>query len=262
MLRGTAREAAAEFLGTFVLIVFGCGSVAQSVLSGGEVGSPMSIHLSWGLAVTMAVYCAGGVSGAHINPAVTLAMTVFRKFPVEKVLPYMLAQIAGAFVAAAVVYAVYADAFSAFDGGTRQVLGETGTAGVFATYPAAHIQAFPGGFVDQVAGTALLLLVLFGLTDRRNMHPSAHMGPFMVGALVALIGMSFGFNAGYAINPARDLGPRIFTWIAGWGDGVWTAGGSYWWVPIAGPLLGAVIGGAIYDFLITRNHPADSAEPG
>ena len=86
----------------------------------------------------------------------------------------------------------------------------------------------------------LLLLVLFGLTDRRNMHPSAHMGPFMVGALVALIGMTFGFNAGYAINPARDLGPRLYTWVAGWGNDVWTAADSYWWVPIVGPLLGAL----------------------
>ncbi len=260
MLRGTSREAAAEFLGTFILIVFGCASVAQAVLSGGDVGSAMSIHLSWGLAVTMAVYCAGGVSGAHINPAVTLAMALFRRFPREKVLPYMAAQIAGAFVAAAVVHGVYADALADFDNGTRQVLGEQGTAGIFATYPSEHIKPFPGGLVDQVAGTGLLLLVLFGLTDRRNMHPSAHMGPFMVGALVALIGMTFGFNAGYAINPARDLGPRLYTWVAGWGNEVWTAADSYWWVPIVGPLLGAAIGGGIYDFLITRNHPPDPAE--
>src|SRR3982751_183230 len=107
MLKGTAREVAAEFLGTFILIVFGLGVVAQVVLSKEQNGNYLSINLAWGLAVTMAIYVAGGVSGAHLNPAVTLALAVHRKFAWRKVLPYSIAQTVGAFTASAVVFAVY-----------------------------------------------------------------------------------------------------------------------------------------------------------
>src|SRR3954447_8452026 len=116
----------AEFLGTFVLIVFGVGVVAQTVLSKGTAGSTLSINLAWGLAVTMACYVSAGVTGAHLNPAVTLALAVHRRLPWNKVLPYSLAQFAGAFVASAVVYATYHEALDAFDGGVRQVLGAQG----------------------------------------------------------------------------------------------------------------------------------------
>ena len=131
----TTREALAEFLGTFILIAFGVGVVAQVVLGGGATGQYLSINIGWGLGVTMGVYVAGGVSGAHINPAVTLAAATWRGFPWSKVGPYVLAQTAGAFVAAAVVYATYHDAFAHFDAGVRQVAGPLGTAGIFATYP-------------------------------------------------------------------------------------------------------------------------------
>ncbi len=112
----------------------------------------------------------------------------------------------------------------------------------------------PGGLVDQVVGTALLLLGIFAVSDRRNAG-TATGGPLVVGALVALIGMSFGFNAGYAINPARDLGPRLFTAAFGWGAEVFRAGGGWWWVPIVGPPIGALLGGAAYDGLVARHHP-------
>ena len=142
--------------------------------------------------------------------------------------------------------------------------GDKATAGIFATYPQPFLSAVPGGFVDQVVGTALLLLVIFALGDRRNAGPASG-GPVLVGALVVLIGMTFGFNAGYAINPARDLGPRLFTAIAGWGSEVFRAGGGWWWVPIVAPCLGALLGGFVYDRLITRHHPPETrltrAEP-
>jgi MIP family channel proteins len=258
MLRGTWREAAAELLGTFVLIVFGTASVAQVVLSEGAAGSPLSIHLSWGLAVTMGIYVSAGVSGAHLNPAVTLALGAFRGFPWRKVPAYVLAQTGGAFAGAAVTFVTYREAFSAFDGGVRQVVGDKATAGIFATYPQPFLSTFPGGFVDQVVGTALLLLGVFAIGDRRNAG-TATGGPALVGALVAVIGMSFGFNAGYAINPARDFGPRLFTAIAGWGREVFRAGGGWWWVPIVAPCLGALLGGLLYDRLITRHHPPEKA---
>lgn len=252
---GTARELFAEFLGTFVLIVFGVAVVAQTVLSGGTAGSMLSINLGWGLAVTMGCYVAAGVSGAHLNPAVTLALAMFRGFAWPKVAPYMIAQLAGAFVASVVVFLTYYEALNAFDGGARQVLGDLGTAGIWATYPKPFLSTFPGGLIDQIVGTALLVGVIFAIIDGRNSVPPAGLAPFIVGLLVVLIGMTFGFNAGYAINPARDLGPRLFTAMAGWGSEVFRAGNNWWWVPIAGPLVGGTIGGFVYDALIGRRFP-------
>ena len=249
------REAAAEFLGTLVLIVFGSGVVAEVTLSHGTNGSPLSIHLAWGLAVTMGIYVSAGVSGAHLNPAVTLALATLRGFPWRRVPVYFVAQTAGAFAGAALTFVTYREAFDAFDGGARQVTGAAGTAGIFATYPQPFLSV-AGGFVDQIVGTALLLLVIFALTDRRNAAPAGS-GPALVGALVAVIGMSFGFNAGYAINPARDLGPRLFTALAGWGGEVFRAGHGWWWVPLVAPCTGGVLGGFVYDFLVGRRHPAE-----
>jgi MIP family channel proteins len=258
MLRGTAREAAAEFLGTAVLIAFGSAVVAQVVLSGQSHGGYLSINIAWGLAVTMGVYVAGGVSGAHLNPAVTLAVAVHRDFAWSKVLPYVAAQIAGAFTGAAVTYLTYRAAFDRFDGGTRLVTGAKATAGIFATYPQDFLRTFPDGLIDQVVGTAFLIAMIFALTDQKNLAPEGRIVPIHFGLLVVLIGMTFGFNAGYAINPARDLGPRLFTFVAGWGNEVFRAGNHWWWVPIVGPLVGGVLGGAIYDQLIGRHHPAET----
>jgi len=259
MTRDVVREAAAEFLGTFVLIAFGTGVVAQVTLSHGQAGVPLSIHLAWGLAVTMGIYASAGVSGAHLNPAVTLALAALRGFPWRKVPTYAAAQIAGAFVGAAVTFAAYREAFDAFDGGTRQVTGALATAGIFSTYPQPFLSTL-GGFVDQIVGTALLVLVVFALADRRNAGPASG-GPVLVGALVVVIGMSFGFNAGYAINPARDLGPRLFTALAGWGGEVFRAGHGWWWVPLVAPCLGGPLGGFVYDFFVARRHPKDQPTP-
>lgn len=251
-----ARELAAEFLGTFILICFGAGVVAQVILSGGAAGNIVSIHIAWGLGVVMGVYVAGGVSGAHLNPAVTVALAVHRKFPWSKVLPYSAAQTAGAFAASILVFVVYREALSNFDGGVRQITGAYATAGIWATYPQPYLSTF-GGLVDQIAGTALLVLLIFALTDEKNFAPPAYLVPIVVGLVVVVIGEAFGFNAGYAINPARDFGPRLFTSIAGWGAGVFRAGNNWWWVPIVGPLVGGVLGGLTYDLFITRLRPSD-----
>ncbi len=253
------RELLAEFLGTFVLITFGVGVVAQFVLSGGAAGSYLAINVIWGLAVTMGCYVAGGISGAHMNPAVTIGLAVHRGFPWRKVIPYSLAQLAGAFAASAVVYGTYYEALNAFDGGIRQVSGAQGTAGIWATYPQAFLSTFPGGVIDQVVGTALLMGVICALTDKRNAPPAAGQGPILVGLLVVAIGASFGFNSGYAINPARDFGPRLFTALAGWGGGVFRAGHGWWWVPVVAPPVGAVLGGWIYDLCIGRHHGTPEA---
>ncbi len=250
------REVFAEFLGTFILLALGAGVVAQVVLSNNANGTYISINIAWGLAVTMGVYVAGGVSGAHLNPAVTLALAVRRGFPWSKVVPYSLAQVAGAFAASAVVFAVYREAFDAFDAGARMVTGAKATAGIFATYPQPFLSTF-GGLIDQITGTAILLLVILAITDTRNNAPSSNLAPLMIGLLVVAIGMCFGFNAGYAINPARDLGPRLFTFVGGWGAEVFRAGNYWFWVPVVGPLIGGVVGALIYDFMVGNHFPED-----
>jgi MIP family channel proteins len=258
MLRGTAREVAAEFLGTFVLIVFGVGVVAQFVLGGGANGQYLSVNLGWGLAVTMGIYVSAGISGAHLNPAVTLALALRRGFSWAKVGPYIAAQFAGAFLASVLVFITYREALDRFDGGVRQIGGALGTAGIWATYPQPFLSAFPGGIIDQIVGTALLVGVIFALSDARNFAPPERLTPVLIGLLVVLIGATFGYNAGYAINPARDLAPRLFTAMAGWGSGVFTAGNGWWWVPVVGPCIGGVLGGYVYDLVITRHHPPEA----
>jgi len=244
-------ELIAEFLGTFVLMLFGIGVVAMVVLfpsnNPGETihGGFTNITLGWGLAVTMGIYIAGKVSGAHLNPAVTLALAVFRGFPWRKVLPYSVAQIAGAFAAAALVYWNYLPAFRQVD----PQLDRTG--GVFTTFPAypAILQA---GFLDQLIGTGLLVLLIFAITDEFNMPPGSNLAPLMIGLVVVAIGMSFGGMHGYAINPARDFGPRLFTVFAGFRNNGLTDGARVWWVPVVAPLIGGLFGAAIYDFGIRR----------
>jgi len=239
-------ELIAEFFGTFVLILFGTGVVAMVVLfptkNPGEIihGGFTNITLGWGLAVTMGIYISGRISGAHLNPAVTLALAIFRGFSWRKVLPYSIAQTAGAFLAAAVVFWNYRPAFHALDPNLER------TAGVFTTFP-----AFPGmpeaGFLDQFIGTGLLVLMIFAITDEFNLPPGANLAPVLVGLVVVAIGMSFGGMHGYAINPARDFGPRMFTVVAGFRNNGITDGSRVWWVPVLAPLLGGVAGAALYD---------------
>jgi MIP family channel proteins len=260
MLKGTAREAAAEFLGTFILIAFGVGVVAQTVLSKGGNGSYFAINIGWGLAVMLGIYAAAGVSGAHLNPAVTVSLAVHRGFPWAKVVPFALAQIAGAFAASALVFVTYREAFTAFDAGTRMVEGATATAGIFATYPQPFL-SLAGGFVDQVVGTALLMAGVLAITDQRNAAPPGWLVAPLVGGLVVAIGVAFGFNAGYAINPARDFGPRLFTAVAGWGPAVFSAGHGWWWVPVVAPCVGAILGAWLYDACVANHHPPATAKP-
>jgi glycerol uptake facilitator-like aquaporin len=134
-----------------------------------------------------------------------------------------------------------------------------GTAGIWATYPQPFLSAFPGGFLDQFVGTALLMGVILGITDPRNSPAPPGLAPLIVGLLVVLIGAAFGFNAGYAINPARDLAPRVFTALAGWGRGVFSEGHAWWWVPVVAPCLGAVAGGWLYDAFVGYRFPPGPA---
>jgi glycerol uptake facilitator protein len=247
MTKGLTSELLAEFCGTLVLILFGNGVVAMEVLF--NKGGYTNITLAWGLAVTMGIYIAGKTSGAHLNPAVTIAMAVFRGFSWVKVLPYCIVQVAGAFVAAAVVFWNYRPQFLLVDPGLEK------TAGVFTTFPAFVGQPM-AGLLDQTIGTALLLLLILAITDERNTPPGANMTPLMVGLVVVAIGMAFGGMHGYAINPARDFGPRLFTVVAGFKNNGLTDGAAVFWVPIIGPILGGLIGAAFYDFVVRPQLPA------
>jgi glycerol uptake facilitator protein len=250
-------ELSAEFLGTFVLCAFGLGSVAQAVLyPNNAFGDWTTITLGWGLAVTLGVYVAGGISGAHINPAVTFGFAVRGAIPWGKVLPYAGAQMLGGFLAAALVRWNYSEAFAATDPG---LTAKTQT--VFSTLP--NGVTVLDGLRDQVIGTALLLIGICALVDERNKAPKANTAPLMIGLLVTAIGIAFGAVAGYAINPARDFAPRLLSYLTGF-DTAWVTpdGSPYWWVPIVGPLAGGAIGVMLYDLLIGRFVPQAEPEPG
>lgn len=256
---GLAGELVAEFLGTFVLILFGVGVVAQVV--GGSLGGHDSIAWGWGLGVTMGVYVAGKISGAHLNPAVTVALACFQGFSWRKVLPYSLAQTAGAFVAALIVRWNYNEVLTKVDPGHT-----VKTQGVFSTLPGNGTLPVSdlGALRDQIIGTAILVFVIFAITDLRNSSPLSNLAPLLVGLLVVAIGMAWGTNAGYAINPARDFGPRLAAFLTGY-SGTFRDQyhNLYFWVPIVGPLIGAVVGGALYRFVVSRYLPtAEQIEAG
>ncbi len=274
-LSGLWGELMAEVFGTLTLIAFGDGVVAVAVAGlpgSGRTASPTTIFqaggdwllitFGWMFAVVMGIYVAGGITGAHLNPAVTLGLAVRRKFPWNKVLPYMGAELVGAIFGAMIVYMVYGPAIQAWDLAAKTVP-SAGNAlasySIFATFPAPYFHgSVVGPLVDQIVGTAFLLILVLAITDGRNLAPAGNMGPWLVGAAVGAIGMSYGPNAGYAINPARDFGPRFVAWLFGWGKvafpGTYSAGAfhfsNYFWIPIVGPLVGGVVGVLLYDYFI------------
>ena len=256
---GLVGELAAEFAGTMILILFGVGVVAQVV--GGGLGDHDSIAWAWGLGVTLGVYVAGRISGAHLNPAVTVALAVFKGFSWRKVAPYSLAQILGAFVAALLVRWNYTEVLHATDPGLT-----IKTQGVFSTLPGNGTLPVDewGALRDQVIGTAILLFLILAITDVAGTPPGANLAPFIIGLIVVAIGMAWGTNAGYAINPARDLGPRLASFFTGYGGAFRDQTGYlYFWIPIVGPLVGGVLGAALYQGLVGRFLPtAEPPEPG
>jgi glycerol uptake facilitator protein len=250
-LAGTWGEMIAEFFGTMILILFGEGSVATFQLFNNLPGTApfanewIVVIFGWGLAVMLGIYVAGAISGAHLNPAVTLAMAVRRKLPWNKVLPYWLAQVVGAFVGAALVYFVY-------KGGIDNLVGSKNVAdvagGIFYTAPKSFVGMF-GQFGDEFIGTALLVGLIFAITDGRNQPVQGNLNPLIIGFLIVAIGASFGLNTGYAINPARDFGPRLWIAIVSGGE---SFANSYWWIPIVATLLGGVVGATIYELTIAK----------
>ncbi|XP_042310380.1 aquaporin-3 [Sceloporus undulatus] len=243
------REALAEFLGTLVFVTFGCGSVAQIVLSNGTFGHFLTVNLAFGFAVTLGILIAGQISGGHLNPAVTFAMCLMAREPWIKLPIYIIAQTLGSFLAAGIVYGLYFDAIWAFAGGQLLVTGPNGTAGIFTSFPSGHLFSV-NGFFDQFIGTAALLVCILAIVDPYNNPVPRGLEAFTIGITILVIGLSMGFNCGYPINPARDFGPRLFTSIAGWGSEVFTTGRQWWWIPVVAPFFGAVAGVLLYQMLI------------
>jgi glycerol uptake facilitator protein len=254
----------AEFFGTAILIILGDGVVANVVyatrlkgfgvfaswggdMAGGAGYDWNTIAFGWGFAVVMAVYVAGGITGAHINPAVTLAAMVCRGMDLVSGLLWMVAQVAGAFFGAFLVHMQYMGDF----------LSPVGSQNIFCTSPAPGDSPVFTQYFSEILGTWMLLLLIYAIVDSaNNLGPGANLWPFMVGMAVLSIGLSLGGPTGYAINPARDLGPRLYGFLfAGnpgdlFGYGGSTGNPAYWLVPIIGPLIGGVLGGFTYDLLV------------
>ncbi len=276
-ITGLWGELMAEFIGVFVLIAFGDGVVAVAVAGlpgSGRTSSPTTIFdaagdwllITWGwaMAVAFAIWVAGGVSGAHLNPAVTLAFAARRKVRLGQG-PALLGRpgarrvrrrrpgLRSCTTARSTLFNLAAH--TPKSGG--QALA---TYSIFATFPAGYFHGGYGGpLIDQVVGTAFLVMLVVAVIDARNTAVRSNMAPLIIGFIVAAIGMSYGPNAGYAINPARDFGPRLLAFFAGWGHvalpGTYHAIAGpnftgYFWIPIVGPLVGGVIGVLIYDFFI------------
>jgi glycerol uptake facilitator protein len=279
-----AGELWAEFFGCFILISFGDGVVAMlwALIGSGRTAGPKTallgsgdwLLITWGwcLAVVFAIYTVGGVTGAHINPAITLSAALRKQLPWRKVPTYWIAQIVGCFVGAGLVFLVYNNAINHYDQVNHIIKGQPNslaTYSTFATFPAPYFHNVLGPLVDEIVGTFFLALFVCAVTDEFNQPPTGNMAPWIVGLIVMAVGISFGANSGYAINPARDFGPRVFAWIAGWGKvampGDYANITTYFWIPIIGPLVGAAIASFLYDLgirdiLIARRPPEPGVE--
>ena len=240
-----------EFMGTMVLIIFGAGNVAMTVLFGKGLNITWdNITFGWGLAVLLGIM-ASLPSGAHINPAVSLALAATGRFPWKKVLPYSIAQVAGGFAGAAIVFI---DFHAKWIGADPQL---ASTAGIFCTFPAITTSYLPG-FIDQIIGTAVLMFGILAIGDFAGKNNIGWIGGILVALLVVAIGMSLGAMHGYAINPARDFGPRFFALVAGFTQPNLMEPGIVL-VPIVGPLIGGPLGAFIYDWTTGAVHKAQSA---
>jgi glycerol uptake facilitator protein len=259
-----------EFIGTFLLVFFGCGSVCAAVTTGAQVGV-FQVAIVWGLGIATAIYLTAALSGAHLNPAVTVSLAVWGDFPRRRVFGYILTQLAAAFVSSAVLYVIFGGAIAEFEAKNHIVRGAPGSeasAMIFGEY-----FPNPGGkpltetapermppwraFLAEVTGTAILLLVIFGTTDPRNPERPRLLTAATIGLTVTLLISLLGPLTMACLNPARDLGPRLFSSAAGWGAVPFTANGPGWFtVYILAPITGGLLGGALYCLLLRPHYQA------
>ncbi|WAR63359.1 hypothetical protein PtB15_18B442 [Puccinia triticina] len=258
----------AEFFGTAILALFGTAANNQVALSNSPLvssapaGSYICVALGWALAVMLGVFVSAGISGGHINPAITLSLAIFRRFPWYKVPVYWLAQFSGAVTGAAFTYWNYSSAISLYEGGAGiRTIEKTG--GLFFTNPLSDALPYASNylcFYNEVLMTAILMIFVVATGDEGNTSPPKNMAPFVVFWVVFGLASTLGMQTSFSLNPARDLGPRIVTWLAGYGGGVWSVRSSYWFsVAILGPVFGAILGCFIYDFFIATEKVPDCA---
>jgi glycerol uptake facilitator protein len=258
MKKAFAGELIAEAVAMLIIIAIGDSVAAMYSLYD---PSPYQqaywgVCIAWGLAVTIAIYTTASISGCHANPAVTLALACFRKFSWSKVVPYCVAQVFGGFLGAGIVYVLFNPVIDQFNALHHLTRAGGGAAGVFFTHPGMAITPMHA-FHDEIILTAFLVFGIFAITEQYNeMAPGANSGALIIGFLVATIGASMGYLEAWAINPARDFGPRLFCFIAGWGPAALPSPDNYWWIPILGPLIGGVVGGGAYQLLIHPFLPA------
>jgi len=263
-----------ELFGTFLLVFFGCGSVCASVLTGAQVGV-FQVAIVWGLGIATAIYLTGALSGAHLNPAVTVSLAVWSDFPKARVTPYVVTQMLGAFAAAAVLYFVFGDALRAYEhanGIARGASGSEASAMVFGEFfPAPGGRALTAAargrmsagaaFGAELIGTAVLLLVILCVTDPRNQKRPQILSAATIGLTITLLISLLGPLTMACFNPARDFAPRVFSVLAGWGAVPFRVNGSGWFtVYILAPLLGGLLGGALYTLFFKRAY-GSSGEP-
>jgi glycerol uptake facilitator protein len=259
-----ARSLVAEVIGTFMLVFLGCGAVHSAVVAGGLTGL-FQIGIVWGIAIMAAAYTVGAISGAHINPAMSVALAAYGRFSWSRVPGYIAAQTVGAFLAAAALYSIYSGNIDDLEAGARTVatakcygeyFGTTGKSGdMFPT----HGQAFAA----EVLGTALLALVVFATTDPRNHGgPAERFAPVFIGLTVTALICVLAPLTQACFNPARDFGPRLFAYLAGWREVAIPGpnGIGFLTVYIAAPTLGALLGAAVYEFAV-KSGPNERIEP-
>ncbi|KAK9256019.1 aquaporin-like protein [Lipomyces tetrasporus] len=256
-LRGEIREPLSEMLGSALLIILGDGAVAQALLSNNEMGNEVTINLCFGFGLMMGHLTAitGGAAG-HLNPAITLANCLFRGFPWRKLPIYVLAQVVGCGIGAACIFGIYRNAITAYDGGRRQVTGTLRTAGIYCTYPVSFLD-LPGRAMQELVGTIVLVFFVNAVACQSSPHLSYKLPTewnliraLVLGLALYAIGASLGWQTGYAINPARDFGPRLVSYMAGYGREVFTTAGYYFWIPIVMPCVGAISGQLLFDFIV------------
>lgn len=267
------KACAAETLGTYLLVLFGTGAVAAAVFTGAQVGL-WQVAAVWGFGVALAIYVTASVSGAHLNPAVSLAFAVFRhrEFPVARLVPYWSAQLLGAVLAGLTVLWAFGGALTDFEarlGIARGSPGSERSAMAFGEYfPNPDIYAGVEfsvspwhAFAIEGFGTAILVLVIFALVDRRNAAiPNKGFAPFLIGFTVAALISLFAPLTQAGWNPARDFGPRIVSYFAGWGDIAVPGPEGGFWVYILGPLIGGIVGAAIFELIVAPGFKHKSTE--
>lgn len=243
-----ARECLSEFLSTLIYIAFGLGVNAQYVLSKAAAGDYTSVTIAWGVGVMMAMHVGGGVSHSHLNPAITIALAVFGVFPWRKVPGYVVSQVLGAFVGSLMIYTMYYQFIHLGDPHKTAA-----TSIIFHTHPNQYIN-HNGAFLTEMFATMIFLICLLSLVDEKNRPTVVPSFPACTGILVVGIGMCFSLGSSAALNPARDFGPRVMLAMVGY-DGIFSANNTYFWIPIVAPIIGAILGCAIYLLFIMAHHP-------